>query len=161
MSNGLLIDTNIISLFSPDQKEKPSDAVKAWFHEQGAADALYLSAITIAEIEKGMRSLHRRGGIERAKRLNTWLDFIVESFGDRILNVDPIVARIAGALEDAATAKGRHPGLGDVIIAATAKAYNLTVITANLKHFIPLGVACDLPAVFRPVNPEAPKTPRF
>lgn len=161
MSNGLLIDTNIISLFSPDQKEKPSDAVKVWFHEQGAADSLYLSAMTIAEIEKGMRSLHRRGGIERAKRLNAWLDFVVDSFGDRILNIDPIVARIAGALEDAAMAKGRHPGLGDVIIAATAKAYDLTVITANLKHFIPLGVACDLPAVIHPVNPEAPKTPRF
>lgn len=161
MSNGLLIDTNIISLFSPDQKEKPSDAVKGWFHEQGAADTLYLSAMTIAEIEKGMRSLHRRGGIERAKRLNAWLDFIVESFGDRILNVDPIVARIAGALEDAATAKGRHPGLGDVIIAATAKAYDLTVITANLKHFIPLGVACDLPAVFRPEKENEIKTPRF
>lgn len=161
MSNGLLIDTNIISLFSPDQKEKPSDAVKAWFHEQGAADALYLSAMTVAEIEKGMRSLHRRGGIERAKRLNAWLNFIVDYYGDRVLNVDPVVARIAGALEDTATAKGRHPGLGDVIIAATAKAYDLTVITANLKHFIPLGVACDLPAVFRPVDPNAPTTPRF
>lgn len=102
---------------------KPSDAVKGWFHEQGAGDALYLSAMTIAEIEKGMRSLHRRGGIERAKRLNAWLDFIVDPFGDRILTVDPVVARIAGALEDAATAKGRHPGLADVIIAATAKAY--------------------------------------
>lgn len=160
MSNGLLIDTNIISLFSPDQTLTPSDAVKGWFHEQGAADALYLSTMTIAEIEKGMRSLHRRGGIERAKRLNAWLDFIVDSFGDRILTVDPVVARIAGALEDAATAKGRHPGLADVIIAATAKAYGLTVITSNLKHFTPLGVAVDLPAVFKYQDSNTPKTPR-
>ncbi|WP_244915069.1 type II toxin-antitoxin system VapC family toxin [Rhizobium sullae] len=150
MNNGLLLETTIISKFSPDKNEKPSDAVKAWFHEQGEADALYLSAITIAEVEKGMRSLHRRGVIERAKRLNAWLDFILESFGDRILNVDPIVARIAGAMEDMATAKGRHPRLGDVIIAATAKGYGLTVITENLKDFVPLGVAVDLPAVFKP-----------
>ncbi|WP_246763388.1 hypothetical protein [Rhizobium sp. 007] len=66
MSNGLLLDTNIISIFSPDQKEKPSDAVKAWFHEQGEADMLYLPAMTLAEIEKGMRSLHRRGGVGRS-----------------------------------------------------------------------------------------------
>lgn len=161
MSNGLLIDTNIICVFSPDQKEKPSDDVKAWFHEQGEGDTLYLSTMTIAEIEKSTRSLHRRGGTERAKRLNAWLDFIVESFDDRILDVDPIVARIAGALEDAAIAKGRHPGLGDVIIAATAKAYDLTVITANMKHFIPLGVACDLPAIFKPTKENEIKTPRF
>ena len=161
MSNGLLVDTNIISMLSPDRKEQPSDAVKAWFHEQGEADALYLSAITIAEIEKGMRSLHRRGGIARAERLNAWLDFIVETFGDRILNVDPIVARIAGALEEAATAKGRHPGLGDVIIAATAKAYDLIVITANLKHFIPLDVPASLPDVFGRQDENEIDTPRF
>lgn len=150
MSNGLLLDTNIISIFSPDQKEKPSEEIRTWFREQGEADILYLSAMTIAEIERGMRSLHRRGGTEQAKRLNAWLDFILESFGDRILNVDPVVARIIGALEGAATAKGRHPGLGDVVIAATAKAYGLTVITKSVKHFAPIGVAVDLPAAFRP-----------
>eukprot|EP01032_Pedospumella_encystans_P034641 gene34641-39168_t len=103
----------------------------------------------MAEIEKGLRRLHRRGGMERAKRLSVWLDSITETFGDRILPVDPVVARIAGALDDAATASGLHPGLGDVLVAATAEAYGLTVITANLKHFVPLGVACDLPEAFR------------
>lgn len=159
MSSGLLIDTNIISLFSPDRKQTPSAAVKDWFHAQGEADALFLSVITLAEIEKGMRSLHRRGGIQRAERLNGWLNSIVDTFGDRILAIDPIVARIAGALDDAATAKGRHPGLGDLMIAATAKAYDLTVITANLKHFTTLDVACDLPAVFVLPVKDAPKTP--
>ena len=160
MSSGFLLDTNIISKFAPG-KTTPSDTVKAWFHEQGEADALYLSAMTISEIEKGMRSLHRRGGADRAMRLNAWLDFIVESFGDRILNVDPVVARIAGVLEDEAESKGRHPGLGDVVIAATARAYDLIVITENLKHFMPLGVPVDLPAAFRPEKGNAPKTPRF
>ena len=70
MNNGFLLDTNIISKFSPDQKEKPSETLQAWFRQQGEADALYMSAMTVAEIEKGMRNLQRRGGGERAKRLN-------------------------------------------------------------------------------------------
>ncbi len=143
-----LLDTNIISKLAPG-KVAPSDPVRAWFHEQGEADALFLSALSVAEIEKGMRNLHRRGGIERAKRLSAWLDFITDSFGDRILPMDTVVARIVGALKDEAESHGRHPGLGDLIIAATARAYDLTVITENLRHFQPLDVPVDLPAAFR------------
>ncbi|OWV85680.1 plasmid stabilization protein [Rhizobium sp. N122] len=143
-----LLDTNIISKFAPD-KVPPSDPVRAWFHDQGKADALFLSALSVAEIEKGLRNLHRRGGIERAKRLSAWLDFITDTFADRILPMDTVVARIVGALEEEAASQGRHPGLGDLIIAATARAYDLTVITENLRHFQPLDVAVDLPAAFR------------
>ena len=145
---GYLLDTNIISKFAPD-RTPPSDPVRAWFHAHGEADALFLSAMSIAEVENGMRKLYRRGGTERAKRLAAWLDFITESFGDRILPMDTVVARIVGALEDEAEAKGRHPGLGDLIIAGTARAYGLTVITENLRHFEPLNVPLDLPAAFQ------------
>lgn len=147
MSSGFLIDTNIISLFSPDRKQRPSEVVKVWLREN--EDVLYVSAITLAEIEKGLRSLNRRGGIDRAQRLSAWLDLITETFADHILPVDPVVARIAGGLDDVATASGAHPGLADILIAATGKAYGLTVITANLRHFTPLGVACDFPEAFR------------
>lgn len=143
-----LLDTNIISRFAPD-KVPLSDAIRIWFHNQGEADALFLSAMSVSEIEKGIRSLHRRGGTERAKRLSDWLDFIMDSFSDRILPMDTVVARIAGALEDDALSKGHNPGLGDIIIAATARAYDLTVITENLRHFQPLDVSADLPAIFR------------
>ncbi|MBY3583744.1 type II toxin-antitoxin system VapC family toxin [Rhizobium bangladeshense] len=143
-----LLDTNIISKFAPD-RTPPSDSVRAWFHARGEADALFLSVMTLSEVEKGMRSLHRRGGIERAKRLSQWLNLITDSFGDRILPMDALVARIAGALADEAESKGCHPGLGDLIIAATARAYDLTVVTENLRHFQPLDVPVDLPAAFR------------
>jgi predicted nucleic acid-binding protein len=143
-----LLDTNIISKFAPD-RTPPSDAVRNWFHVQGEADGIFLSTITLSEVEKGLRSLHRRGGVERAKRLSAWLDLIAEGFGDRILPMDAVVARIAGALEDEANSKGRNPGLGDIIIAATARAYDLTVITENLRHFEPLNVSAGLPAAFR------------
>ncbi|PYB71406.1 VapC toxin family PIN domain ribonuclease [Rhizobium wuzhouense] len=147
LSSGFLIDTNIISLFSPDRKPAPSEAMRMWFREQG--DILYVSTITLAEIEKGVRRLHRLGGVDRAQRLSAWLDSITETFGDHVLPVDPIVARIAGGLDDVATATGAHPGFADILIAATAKAYGLTLITANLRHFMPLGVACDFPEAFR------------
>jgi predicted nucleic acid-binding protein len=143
-----LLDTNIISKFAPDRKA-PSDAVRHWFHSQGEADAIFLSAMTISEIEKGLRSLHRRGGVERAKRLSVWLDFITESFADRILPLDAVVARVAGVMEDEAESKGRNPGLGDIIIAATARAYDLIVITENVRHFAPLDVQVDFPAIFK------------
>lgn len=146
---GYLLDTNIISKLAPG-KAPPSEAGRAWFHEQGEAGTLFLSALSIAEIERGARSLYRRGGIERAKRLYVWLDTIVSSFGDRILGMDSVVARIVGALEDEAESKGRHPGLGDVIIAATARAYDLTVITENVRHFKPLDVSVEFPAALRP-----------
>lgn len=146
-----LLNTNIISKFAPD-KNPPSTAVRDWFHQQGAANALFLSAMTVAEVEKGLRSLYRRGGFERAKRLSLWLDFITTTFDDRILPMDAVVARIAGAMEDEARGKGQSPRLGDVIIAATARAYNLTIVTENLRHFEPLNVAVALPAFSGPLK---------
>ncbi len=106
--------------------------------------------MTIAEIERGMRQLHRSGGVERARRLNAWLDGVTDSFGERILGMDSIVARIAGAMDDMARSKGHSPGLADIIIAATAQAYDLTVVTENLKHFLPLGIRAEFPAIFGP-----------
>lgn len=147
LSSGYLIDTNIISLLSPDRKQAPSEATRTWFRDQG--DVLYVSTITLAEIEKGLRRLHRRGGIDRAQRLSAWLDSITETFGDHVLPVDPIVARIAGGLDDLATATSAHPSFADILIAATAKAYGLTLITANMRHFMPLDVACDFPGALR------------
>ncbi|WCJ63376.1 type II toxin-antitoxin system VapC family toxin [Agrobacterium tumefaciens] len=145
MSNGFLLDTNIISRFAPD-KPIPSEATRTWFHVQGEADALYLSAMTVAEIQKGIGYLVRKGAVDRANRLNGWLSSLTGNFGDRILPMDVAVARVAGAMEDVANSKGRHPGLADLIIAATAQVYNLTVTTENLKHFIPLGIQVNLPA---------------
>lgn len=49
-------------------------------------------------------------------------------------------------MEDDATGRGRHPGLGDVIIAATAKAYDLTLVTQNVKHFSDFDLAVVSPA---------------
>lgn len=142
--SGYLLDTNVISKFAPD-RPLPAEELKAWMREQGAADMLYLSAMTLAEIEKGIRSLQRRGSADKAGRLRRWLEGIISSFDDRILPMDIAVALAAGDIEDEAAAQGRHPGLGDVIIAATAKSRGLTVVTENIRHFEPLGGPVERP----------------
>lgn len=62
---------------------------------------------------------------------------------------DTATAHATGILDDAATAEGRHPGFPAVAIAATAQVHGLTVVTRNLKHFSPLGIAC-----FDPFKPD-------
>lgn len=61
------------------------------------------------------------------------------------------VARLAGLLSNHAIAQGRHPGFADVAIAALAQHTGLMLLTRNLKHFEPLGVACTDPIVRLPV----------
>jgi len=142
--SGYLLDTNVISKFAPDKPDPPNE-LKAWMREQGAADRLFLSAMTIAEIEKGIRNLLRRGSVEKSRRLRQWVEGIISTFDDRILPMDTAVALVAGEIEDAAVGKGRPSGLGDVIVAATARSFKITVVTENIRHFEPLDVAAELP----------------
>jgi predicted nucleic acid-binding protein len=109
------------------------------------SERIFISTVTIAEIEQGIRKLARSGGIERAKGYSLWLDGLVSQFADRLTPVSADIARIAGALADEARAIGRHPGFADVLIAATARALDATVLTANLRHFERLTVKCADP----------------
>lgn len=137
---GYLLDTSVLSTFAPERKSA-SQEFSDWMTAQGEAQTLYISSITVAEVEKGIRKLDRSGGTGRAERLAAWLDSLLTVFDDRILAVDARVAWVAGAMEDAAVASGRHPGLADVLIAATAQAHDLLLLTANGRHFGPLGIA--------------------
>ena len=103
-------------------------------------DRIYLSAIVVAEIERGIQKLQRSGGERRAALLGNWLDELLKDFADRALPFDVASARRAGVIADAAIAIGRHPGMADVLIAATASVRGLTLLTRNLRHFEPLGV---------------------
>ena len=137
--SGHLLDTSVISELAPDRAAR-RDVLADWLKAHG--EALFVPVIAVAEIEQGIAKLHRKGGEERAARLSVWLDRLVDGFGERVLNVDAVVARRAGALSDAATAAGDHPGLADVLIAATAAVHGLAVATRNTRHFEPLGVPC-------------------
>lgn len=107
---------------------------------QARSEALYLSVVTLAEIERGIRKLYRSGGSARADRLEIWLQDTIQTFGANILGIDVVLAREIGALSDVAFARGRNPGFEDVAIAATARSRAFTLLTRTLRHFQPLDV---------------------
>lgn len=132
-----MLDTSVISLLAPGRTELADDAAR-WFEERGAD--LRISAVTVTEIEQGVRKLIRSGAVQRAQRYSAWLDDLTETHAGRVLPFDTLSARLAGVLSDRALASGRHPGFADVAIAATALANQAVLLTRNLRHFEPLGV---------------------
>ncbi len=134
---GYLIDTNVISSAAP-ARPAPAGLV-AWMDAQ--SENLFLSAVTVAEIEDGIAKLRREGASRKSEDLAAWLEAVLHLYGDRILAFDTATARIAGELSDLARGQGQSPGFADIIIAATAQRNSLTVLTRNLKDFAPLGVA--------------------
>jgi predicted nucleic acid-binding protein len=141
--SGYLVDTSILSVFAPGRVDTLPDASAQWFRENG--DQLYISSMSVAEVEKGIAKLRRSGATKRADDLATWLDAIEVGYDEHVLPFDRQAARLAGRMDDAITAKGRNPGLADIIIAATAKAHDLTILTANERHFEALEVRCMNP----------------
>jgi toxin FitB len=137
-----LVDTNVISEAAPLRTAAPRELV-TWMDRHSSA--LYLSAVTVAEIEMGIAKARRERATRKANDLTAWLNTVLHLYGDRVLSFDAETARVAGALSDLARSRGRPPGLADVIIAATAKHRSLTVLTRNLRHFAPLGVPAHDP----------------
>ena len=149
---GYLLDTSVISELALGRQNHPTRAATDWLTAHDAQ--LFLPTIAIAELAQGIAKLNRlagSGSAERALKLDFWLSGLIEGFGDRILPLDPAVARLAGQMSDAAIAIGRHPGFADIAIAATAQHHRLTLLTRNLKHFQPLGVACADPFIRVPL----------
>jgi predicted nucleic acid-binding protein len=131
-----LVDTNVISAGAPSRVAPP--ALIAWMEVH--SPLLFLSAVTVAEIEDGIARLRRGKAVRRAENLTAWLETVLHLYSDRILAFDTPVARIAGTLSDRARGQGHAPGLADIIVAATAQYRNLTVLSRNVRHFAPLGV---------------------
>jgi len=101
---------------------------------------LFLSVVTLAEIEDGIAKLMREGATRKSADLASWLETVLHLYGQRILVFDAPTARIAGGVADQARGRGHSPGFADIIIAATARRHELTILSRNLKHFEPLGV---------------------
>jgi predicted nucleic acid-binding protein len=103
--------------------------------------SLFLSAVTVAEIEDGIAKSRREGATRKSADLTAWLETVLHLYGDRVLAFDTPTARIAGAIADRARGRGHAPGLADVIVAATAQRHQLTILSRNVRHIEPLGVA--------------------
>ncbi|MFT8715039.1 type II toxin-antitoxin system VapC family toxin [Gluconobacter potus] len=141
---GYLLDTNVISMLSPSRNEA-SEAFLEWLERIDRQGQLYLSVVTVHEIEKGIGLLEHKGATARAAGLKIWLAGLTATYEDRIVAIDASVATIAGRLEAAAIAAGHNPGMADALIAGTAQAHDLQVVTRNLKHFVPFGVEVHSP----------------
>lgn len=132
-----LLDTSIVSMLAPDRKERLTPAAE-WLRAQ--AEFMCISTVTLMEVRQGIARLERLGSAERAARLDQWLQRICVEAQERILPLDTAIALVAGNMSDTAVAKGNHPGVPDLLIAATAKVRDLNLLTRNGRHFEPLGI---------------------
>ncbi len=122
-----------------DSGRSSGAAFRAWLREHD--ESLYLSVITLAEIQAGVSRLERKGATKRAADLSHWLSAILELYQSRTLALASDAALEAGRMLDRAAACGAAPGFEDAAIAATAFVHDLTVVTANVRHFKHFGVA--------------------
>jgi len=130
-----LLDTGVLSEM---RKRQGDPNVLRWMRGT-CPESLFVSTVTIGEIERGIESQRRRNPIF-ADALGSWLDQMIGIYEDRILPIDVAVARRWGRL----TARLGHPGI-DLLIAATALEHGLTAATRNVRHFAPTGVAVENP----------------
>ena len=124
-----LIDTNVISeLVRP----KPDAAVLDWFAST-PDEALFLSALTLGEIRRGVEKLTRPEDSQRREKLRLWLEHDLRDwFGPRILPIGPDVADHWGRLLAQA---GRPVPAIDSLLAATALHHDLRLVTRNTSDF--------------------------
>lgn len=130
-----ILDTNVISAVRrPDRAPK----VAAWLREKAEQD-LFLSVITLGEIERGIRLQDPRDP-DFARDLRVWLDRTVLMFSDRLLPFEAEDARIWGQLSAAIGHNG-----ADLMIAASALRHGATVVTGNVSDFAPTGAMLENP----------------
>ncbi len=140
-----LLDTNIVSLLDARRQATAPELV-AWLDRNGAF--LFLSAMTIAEMQAGILKLRREGKDARAEEIDALLAAILADFGDRVLPMDAAVALRLAQLAEAA--RPQVVELADLVIAATASVHGLTVLTRNIRHFTPTGVDARGPLMSLP-----------
>ena len=125
-----LIDTNIISEVRKGERCDPN--VAAWF-DSIDDNELYLSVLVLGEIRRGVERA-RASDPTRARALDRWLAAVNESFAGRILAIDQAVADEWGNI----SAKRSAPVI-DALLAATAKAHGMTLVTRNVRDVAGLG----------------------
>lgn len=127
-----LADTNAVSEFS---KKQPNQKVVDWFAAQ-AEESLFLSVITIGEIEKGIAKIIDPLG---KTKYEIYLENLVLRFDRRILPISLKIGRRWGKLFGTLQKSGRVLPNWDSLIAATALEHDLTIITRNTDDFTGTG----------------------
>lgn len=124
-----LLDTNVVSEL---RRFHPHPSVVRWI-EDVSAEELFLSAVTIGEIQAGIE-LTREQDVAKAEELEAWLSAVLVSYNVLPMNADAF-------REWARLKHGRSDTLlEDAMIAATAIVHRLTIVTRNVRDFDQLGV---------------------
>jgi toxin FitB len=130
-----LLDTPVISELRRARSGKADSNVVAW-SATAPVGTLYISVLTILELETGVLSVERRDGAQ-GRVLRSWLeDQVLPAFDGRVLPIDTAIARRCASLH----VPNRVAEL-DALIAATALVHSMTVVTRNVADFVPTGVA--------------------
>ena len=149
MSPRFLVDTDVLSAGAPSKARSIPELLE-WMDRN--SERLYVSVVTIAEIEDGIAKLKREGAARKAARLREWLETLIHLYSARIMPFDLAAVRIAGTLSDVARGRGHTVGFADLAIGAIARRHDLTILTRNLKHYAPLEVAAHDPISELPPN---------
>jgi toxin FitB len=122
-----LLDTCLISELL---KRKPNASVLRWLDQQDE-DSLFLSVLTLGEIQKGVSKLPED---KRKSDLQNWVnnDFCTR-FEGRILSIDVEAASAWRTLSGNSERRGKKLPVMDSLIASTAAVHNLTVVTRNIR----------------------------
>ena len=129
-----LLDTNVVSELRKAKSGKADKNVEAWANNVSAS-SLYLSVITILELETGILLIERRDAAQGAV-LRSWLNsHVLPAFSERIIVVDTAIAQCCARLHVPDPRSDR-----DAIRAATAIVHGMTVVTRNIDDFKPIGV---------------------
>jgi toxin FitB len=130
-----VLDTNVVSELRKVRFGKADARVATWADSVEAV-SLYISAITILELEIGVLQMEGRDPSQGAM-LRAWMDnHVLPEFSERVLAVDTAVARRCARLH-----VPDRRGERDALIAATALVHGMTIVTRNVADFEPTGVA--------------------
>lgn len=129
-----ILDTNVVSELRKSARGQANAGVVAWAQAAPTA-GLFLSVITVLELEQGILLVERRD-IRQGRALRAWFGSnVLPAFASRILPIDEAVARVCAGLH-----VPDRRGERDALIAATAIVHGMTVVTRNVLDFEPTGV---------------------
>ena len=143
-----VLDTNVVSEMRKVERGAADRSFAAW-SATVIPSGLYLSVVTIMELEQGVLRLERRDAVQ-ARVLRAWLsESVMSAFALRILPIDVAISRRWAQLQVPDPRSYR-----DTLIGATAFVHGMSVVTRNVSDFLPLGV--DVVDPWRPLTDKPP-----